>query len=73
VWEHANWLDAAFLKELMGETLSTQSVSNSDKAELSGALVESNAKYVPVLDGRDQVQSLIDRSKLVAKVMAARQ
>ena len=72
VWEHANWLDAAFLKELMGEALSTQSVNNTDKAELAGALSGSKAKYIAVLNDRDEVQSLIDRSKLVAQVMAVR-
>jgi hypothetical protein len=72
VWEHANWLDAAFLKELMGEALSTQSVNNTDKAEVAGALPGSKAEYIAVLNDLDEVQSLIDRSKLVAQVMAVR-
>jgi hypothetical protein len=73
VWEHANWLDAAFLKELMGETLATDSVSSmDDAAELARAMSESKAKYVAVLNNRDEVQSLIDRSKLLAQTMVVR-
>jgi hypothetical protein len=72
IWEHANWLDAAFVKELMGDALSTQSVSNADKAELARVLTGSNAQYIAVLDDREQVQSLIDRSKLVIQAIAVR-
>lgn len=66
-------LDAAFLKELMGEALSTESVSSTDDtAKLARAMSESKAKYVAVLNDRDEVHSLIDRSELLAQTVAVR-
>lgn len=57
----------------MGETLATDSVSSmDDAAELARAMSESKAKYVAVLNNRDEVQSLIDRSKLLAQTMVVR-
>lgn len=73
VWEHANWIDAAFLKEILGEALSNESVTSTDDTpELARAVSNARAKYIAVLNDRNEVQSLIDRYKVLAQASAVR-
>lgn len=72
IWEHANWLDDAFLKELLGHAPTNESISASDleTQTLPAALTSSTSRYVAVLADHDELQSVVDRSQLLSNLLA---
>lgn len=72
IWEHANWLDDAFLKELLGQALTNESITASDldTQTLPAALTSSTSRYVAVLTDNDELQNVVDRSRLLSNLLA---
>ena len=72
IWEHANWLDDAFVEELLGQALTNVSINASDldTQTLPAALTSSTSRYVAVLTDNDELQSVVDRSRLLSNLLA---
>lgn len=72
IWEHANWLDTAAVSDLMGEGLTKDFiVGTSDATEIVQAALAASGQYIAVLSDRNEVQSVINRSKLLARLLLA--
>jgi hypothetical protein len=68
VWEHTNWISAAALEELMGESLKRQHYKEDpdEGSEAAAAKVlRRKGDFVAVLDDRDRFTRLIDRAALL--------
>lgn len=72
-WEHANWLDSATITELMGAGLTRDFVTGtSESAEaVQAALATASGQYIAVVNDRNEVRSVIDRSKLLSRLLVA--
>jgi hypothetical protein len=71
MWEHANWLDAAMIRELLGKTLSDEFVIGSlDREEtLDQVVAIGTARWIAVVDEDLRVLSLVDRWKLLDRAL----
>jgi hypothetical protein len=74
LWEHANWLDAASVTELLRAGLTKDFVAGtSNTAEaLQAATATAAGQYIAVVNDRHEVRSVIDRSKLLGRLLMAR-
>jgi hypothetical protein len=72
LWEHAKWVDQAFIEDLLkGDITNDCVVGLSDQEQtIRAALAKSTGRYIAVLDDFHQFRSLLDRARLLPQLAA---